>query len=255
MSFDCNLTQSNQWFVSSLYCIHSFIPDIPIAPLRVHFYSRLQHWCCVGVKTPKRCRQLWVKDLPKVPTWRVEWDSNLRPSGRKAPNLPLSHHAPSFTISLLYSIIEVIRPNCDLKLNSDIENHLNIMRFIKTALYRIPFEFKHHFRTDLTDAWKLYSSWAETLRRVWGMKKISQTKFFLVIDSILSVFCLSLLSDIWYIFITYMTLFLTKSLYFRKNFSLRPFLSQFVLCLTSSNSTSRNIGGTDAWAVPHLKFL
>src|SRR6218665_2460931 len=35
-----------------------------------------------------------MKDLPKVPTWRLQWDSNLRPSGRKAPNLPLSHHAP-----------------------------------------------------------------------------------------------------------------------------------------------------------------
>ena len=28
----------------------------------------------------------------------------------------------------------------------------------------------------------------------------------------------------------------------------------FVFCLTSHNSTSQNIGGTDAWAVPHLKF-
>src|SRR6218665_2044279 len=26
--------------------------------------------------------------------------------------------------------------------------------------------------------------------------------------------------------------------------------SQFVLCITSNNSTSQNIGGTDAWAVP-----
>ena len=40
----------------------------------------------VGVYTPKRYRQLQVKDLPKVLTWRLEWDSNLRPSGRKALN-------------------------------------------------------------------------------------------------------------------------------------------------------------------------
>src|SRR6218665_4016415 len=33
-------------------------------------------------------------DLPKVPTWQLDWDSNLRPSGRKAPNLPLSNHCP-----------------------------------------------------------------------------------------------------------------------------------------------------------------
>ena len=56
--------------------------------------SRLQHWYWVGVKTPKRYRQMQVKDLPKVPTWRLEWDSNLQPSGWKAPNLPLSHHTP-----------------------------------------------------------------------------------------------------------------------------------------------------------------
>ena len=37
--------------------------------------------------TPKRHRQLRVKDLYKVPTWRMERDLNLRPFGRKAPNL------------------------------------------------------------------------------------------------------------------------------------------------------------------------
>ena len=44
--------------------------------------------------TPKRHRQLWVNDLLKVPTWRREQDSNPRPFGRKASNLPMSHHAP-----------------------------------------------------------------------------------------------------------------------------------------------------------------
>src|SRR6218665_1526561 len=29
----------------------------------------------------KAHRQLQVKDLPKVPTWRLEWESNPRPSG------------------------------------------------------------------------------------------------------------------------------------------------------------------------------
>ena len=46
----------------------------------------------------KRYRQLRVKDLPKVPTWRLEWDSNLRPSGRKAPILPLSYHPHIFNL-------------------------------------------------------------------------------------------------------------------------------------------------------------
>jgi len=73
--------------------IHSFIPDIPIAPFLVNYYSDqrhswLQHWYCVGVNMPKHYWRLWVKDLPKVPTWRLEWDSNLQPTERKAPNLP-----------------------------------------------------------------------------------------------------------------------------------------------------------------------
>src|SRR6218665_910346 len=40
--------------------------------------------------------QLRVKDLPKVSTWRLEWVSNMRPSGRKAPNLPLRYHILCF---------------------------------------------------------------------------------------------------------------------------------------------------------------
>src|SRR6218665_675031 len=44
--------------------------------------------------TPKRHRQLRVKDLPKVPTWRLERDSNPQPFGRKVTNLPMSLHAP-----------------------------------------------------------------------------------------------------------------------------------------------------------------
>src|SRR6218665_1803796 len=41
---------------------------------------------------PKRYRQLQVNDLPKVPTWWLEWDSNLRPFGRKALTLPMLHY-------------------------------------------------------------------------------------------------------------------------------------------------------------------
>src|SRR6218665_2347331 len=46
-----------------------------------------------GSFTPKRHKQLRVKDLPKVLTWWLERDLNPRPFGRKAPNLPMSHHA------------------------------------------------------------------------------------------------------------------------------------------------------------------
>src|SRR6218665_2115233 len=41
---------------------------------------------------PKHYRQLRVKDLPKVPTWWLELDSNLQPSAHKTLNLPLCHH-------------------------------------------------------------------------------------------------------------------------------------------------------------------
>ena len=60
--------------------------------------SRLHHWYCIGANTLKDYRQLRVKDLPKVPTWRLNWNSNLRLFGRKAANLPLSHHAQHLVI-------------------------------------------------------------------------------------------------------------------------------------------------------------
>src|SRR6218665_3650273 len=63
-------------------------------------------------------------------------------------------------------------------------------------------------------------------------------------------FFISLLSEILYI--TYMAIFFKKSLYFRTR---NLFTTHFLLSPhTSENTTSRNIGGTDAWAVPHLKF-
>ena len=40
---------------------------------------------CDGVNTPKRYRQLLVKDLPKVPAWRLECDSSLQSSGSNSP--------------------------------------------------------------------------------------------------------------------------------------------------------------------------
>ena len=39
-----------------------------------HSCSQLQRWYCDRVNTPKRYRQLRVKDSPKVPTWWLEWD-------------------------------------------------------------------------------------------------------------------------------------------------------------------------------------
>src|SRR6218665_3110904 len=85
---------------------HPFVPiatkwlasgTIFIVPLQVHCYleallTTTRILC--RISHPRRHRQLRVKDLPKVPTWRLERDSNLRPFGRNSPNLPMSHQTP-----------------------------------------------------------------------------------------------------------------------------------------------------------------
>src|SRR6218665_3057790 len=46
-----------------------------------------------------------------------------------------------------------------------------------------------------------------------------------------------------------------KLLFHHPKFLLSTFFSHFLLYLTSNKSSSRNIEGTDAWPVPHFKFL
>ena len=47
-----------------------------------------------------------------------------------------------------------------------------------------------------------------------------------------------------------------KNHYFKKEFlNKTSFYTLFILSHTSDNTTSLNIGGTNAWAVPHLKFF
>jgi len=63
--------------------------------------------------TPKRHRKLWVKDLPKVPTWRLERNSNPWPFGRKASNLRMSHHVPHLYVPRMVEIsIRSCLPSC-----------------------------------------------------------------------------------------------------------------------------------------------
>jgi len=42
----------------------------------------------------KEHSQLQIKDLPKVHTWRLERESNPRPSGWKSSSQPRRHRAP-----------------------------------------------------------------------------------------------------------------------------------------------------------------
>src|SRR6218665_685833 len=53
--------------------IHSFIPAISIAPLQVLYYYSTDN---ISEFHAEAYRQLQVKDLPKVPTWRLERESN-----------------------------------------------------------------------------------------------------------------------------------------------------------------------------------
>src|SRR6218665_2234712 len=75
----------------ALYCIIHFYGAFHSRSLSEALPTTAIHTAVVY--TSKRYRQLRVKDLPKVPTWRLEHDSNLRPSGRKASTLPMRHHA------------------------------------------------------------------------------------------------------------------------------------------------------------------
>src|SRR6218665_1446693 len=59
--------------------IHSFHFSSPLLPRSALDTARTLSWSF----TPKRHRQLRVKDLPKVPTWWPQRDSNPRPFCRK----------------------------------------------------------------------------------------------------------------------------------------------------------------------------
>src|SRR6218665_3800778 len=65
--------------------------------------------------TPKRHRQLQVKDLPKVFTWRLERDSNPRPFGRKASNIPMRHHAPQVLIHVSTGLLWLPALRCEAR--------------------------------------------------------------------------------------------------------------------------------------------
>ena len=65
--------------------------------------------------TPKRHGKLWVKDLPKVPTWRLERESNPWLFGRKASTLPMRHTRPTRqgrTDENYWKPFTVVRPVC-----------------------------------------------------------------------------------------------------------------------------------------------
>ena len=94
----------NLFTINIKLLFHSFIQTISIAPLPVRFLLRSApdsvRILCRSF-TPKRHRQLSVKDLPKVPTWRLERESNPWPSGWKLSTQPMRHHVPQSFVFLL----------------------------------------------------------------------------------------------------------------------------------------------------------
>jgi len=64
-------------------------------PLQAHYYSVAPNTAQIlcWSFTPKCHRRLRVKDLSRVPAWRLEQALNPRPYTQEATNLPKSHHA------------------------------------------------------------------------------------------------------------------------------------------------------------------
>ena len=76
--------------LDSVSCISFIHSAISIVPLQVLYYSEALPTTphTVSEFHAEAHRQLQVKDLPKVPTWRLERESNPRPSGWKSPSQP-----------------------------------------------------------------------------------------------------------------------------------------------------------------------
>src|SRR6218665_2853303 len=81
---------------------------------------------------------------------------------------------------------------------------------------------------------------------------------FLVIDQVFLIFPFFFqnlrISQLTVLNVVYDPFFTRKTTISEKNSLTTLFFTLFVLSRASENTTSQNIGGTDAWAVPHLKF-
>ena len=85
---------------STAYLATWCIQAISIVPPQVHYYSealQIQHGYCVKVSRRSATGNCEWRTCPRSPNmWRPERNSIPRPFGRKAPNLPMSHHAPQW---------------------------------------------------------------------------------------------------------------------------------------------------------------
>src|SRR6218665_200404 len=94
--------------------IRSFIQAISIATLQVRYYSARILVPEFHAEAPQT---IAIKNLPKVPTWRLEEDSDPRPSGRKASTLPMHHYVQRHTTSEVSCQILAVVYAVGLKIN------------------------------------------------------------------------------------------------------------------------------------------
>jgi len=104
----CQWYYSFYWFYGYLFIYSGYFFIASSSPLPLRVSPDTVRILCRSFM-PKRHSQLRVKDLPKVPMWRLEWDSNPWPLGRKVSNLPMSRHASKylfiFILPVYYSIM------------------------------------------------------------------------------------------------------------------------------------------------------
>ena len=105
-----NFGSNNKWNEVDFSWFHSFIHSdhfysASLSPLLLRSAPDTARILCRSF-TSKRHRQLQVKDLPKVPTYRLERESNPRPSGWKLSTQPLCHHVPVLTVLIIWHVIQ-----------------------------------------------------------------------------------------------------------------------------------------------------
>ena len=108
--------------------IHSFyFYSASSSPLLLRGAPNTAWILCRNFTSKRHHRQLWVKDLPKVPTWRLERESNPWPFGRKASTLPNMPPRPTIR---LWSCSQIISDHLLLSVYSLI-NYLILPVFDK----------------------------------------------------------------------------------------------------------------------------
>ena len=118
-----------------------------ICPIPLRGAPDYSNWHGVGIYTPKRYMQLWVKDLPKVPRWRLERYLNPLPLGRKASTLR--------SMSLLF----LLRSDEKTALNITFRACDNIPDTNVLRIYSNEFFYRWSSGSKFNPEWRIFSRW------------------------------------------------------------------------------------------------